>query len=191
MADDTRTTGSRGIEPDAAALALAAADMGVYEWNLLTDTMNVSPAMARITGLPAGPLKAEGGMAILRHIHAEDVEMVAQTAVAGRASRERYEFRYRVVRPDDGRMVWLYTAAIAVGPPDAPTERVIGVVQDITSQKAQEAEREALVRELDHRVKNVLAAVQSLAAQSARKTVSLDSFLKTFAGRLEAMASAH
>jgi two-component sensor histidine kinase len=40
-------------------------------------------------------------------------------------------------------------------------------------------------------VKNVLASVQSLAAQSARKTTSLDAFLKTFAGRLEAMASAH
>jgi len=45
--------------------------------------------------------------------------------------------------------------------------------------------------ELDHRVKNVLATVQSLAAQSARKTTSLDAFLKTFAGRLKAMASAH
>jgi two-component sensor histidine kinase len=36
-----------------------------------------------------------------------------------------------------------------------------------------------------------LSAVQSLAAQSARKASSLDGFLKTFAGRLKAMASAH
>jgi two-component sensor histidine kinase len=54
-----------------------------------------------------------------------------------------------------------------------------------------EAERESLVAELDHRVKNVLAVVQSLAAQSARKASSLESFLKTFAGRLKSMASAH
>ncbi|WP_306780006.1 HWE histidine kinase domain-containing protein, partial [Acinetobacter baumannii] len=45
--------------------------------------------------------------------------------------------------------------------------------------------------ELDHRVKNVLAAVQSLAAQSARKAGSIEGFLKTFTGRLKAMASAH
>jgi two-component sensor histidine kinase len=54
-----------------------------------------------------------------------------------------------------------------------------------------EAERESLVAELDHRIKNVLAVVQSLAAQSARKASSLDSFLKTFAGRLKSLASAH
>ena len=34
-------------------------------------------------------------------------------------------------------------------------------------------------------------SVQSMALQSARKTVSLEAFLKHFAGRLEAMASAH
>ena len=59
------------------------------------------------------------------------------------------------------------------------------------TRKRDEAERETLVAELDHRVKNVLAAVQSLAAQSARKASSLEGFLKTFAGRLKSMASAH
>ena len=54
-----------------------------------------------------------------------------------------------------------------------------------------EAERNALVAEIDHRVRNVLAAVQSMASQSARRAGSLDGFLKAFGGRLKAMASAH
>ena len=45
--------------------------------------------------------------------------------------------------------------------------------------------------ELDHRVKNVLAAVQALAIQTAKRTTSLESFLQNFAGRLKAMASAN
>lgn len=53
-----------------------------------------------------------------------------------------------------------------------------------------ETEREILLAELDHRVKNVLAAVQSLASQSARRAVSLEGFLRDFNGRLKAMASA-
>jgi two-component sensor histidine kinase len=69
--------------------------------------------------------------------------------------------------------------------------KMIGVIQDITARKAAEEEREALVAELDHRVKNVLASVQSMAAQSARKASSMDGFLKTFSGRLKSMASAH
>ena len=96
---------------------------------------------------------------------------------------ERYDVRYRII-----------TARHRPGPVDVQRrgsssataqgaiERVIGVVRDISARKAEEDEREALVAELDHRVKNVLASVQSMAAQSARRTVSLDAFLKTFGG---------
>ncbi len=45
--------------------------------------------------------------------------------------------------------------------------------------------------ELDHRVKNVLATVQVLSAQTAKRTTSLDTFLQTFTGRLRALTSAH
>jgi len=45
--------------------------------------------------------------------------------------------------------------------------------------------------ELDHRVKNVLAAVQALAQQTAKRTTSLDAFLTTFSGRLKSMAAAN
>ncbi|MEI9964460.1 MAG: HWE histidine kinase domain-containing protein [Caulobacteraceae bacterium] len=41
-----------------------------------------------------------------------------------------------------------------------------------------QAEREGLFAEVDHRVKNVIAAVQAMASQSARRAVSLDGFLK-------------
>jgi two-component sensor histidine kinase len=54
-----------------------------------------------------------------------------------------------------------------------------------------EEERQALAAEIDHRVRNVLAAVQSMASQSARRAGSLDGFMKAFSGRLKAMASAH
>jgi two-component sensor histidine kinase len=40
-------------------------------------------------------------------------------------------------------------------------------------------------------VKNVLAAVQALAFQTAKRTTSLDNFLQTFAGRLKSMGSAN
>ena len=65
------------------------------------------------------------------------------------------------------------------------------MLQDVTQRRQEEQRREALAGELDHRVKNLLAVIQSVARQSARKTTSLDAFLKTFTGRLKAMASAH
>jgi two-component sensor histidine kinase len=62
---------------------------------------------------------------------------------------------------------------------------------DIAGRELAEDQRDTLVAELDHRIKNVLAAVQSLALQSARRAASLEGFLKTFTGRLKSMASAH
>jgi two-component sensor histidine kinase len=179
------------IEQERASLALDAARMGEFEWEIEEDRLIVSERMAKLTGLPAGSMPADGGTAVYRYVHPDDADALREKVTEGLMFAGRYEAEYRMVRPDDGRVLYMYSAGVA--PQSAPGggRRVIGVVQDITGRHAQDDARNALVAELDHRVKNVLASVQSLAAQSARKTTSLDAFLKTFAGRLEAMASAH
>jgi two-component sensor histidine kinase len=48
-----------------------------------------------------------------------------------------------------------------------------------------------LIDELNHRVKNTLATVQSLASQTARHTGSLDAFKRAFEDRLLALSRAH
>jgi len=73
----------------------------------------------------------------------------------------------------------------------ATLEDLAAIAADLAGLDREDDRRETLVSELDHRIKNVLASVQSLALQSARRAASLDGFLKTFTGRLKAMASAH
>lgn len=179
------------IEQERASVALAAARMGEFEWEILEDRLIISDRMAAITGLDAGSMPAERGNALYRYVHPDDLESL-RTAVGESLQRDgRFEVEFRMIRPDNGRVLWMSAAAAAPRAPDGTIHRVIGVVRDITERRSEDDARNALVAELDHRVKNVLASVQSLAAQSARKTTSLDAFLKTFAGRLEAMASAH
>jgi PAS domain S-box-containing protein len=174
-----------------ASLALTAARMGEFEWEIETDRLLISERMALITGLPPGSMPAENGQAVYRYVHSDDVEALRDAVTQDLLRHGRYEVEYRMIRPDNGKTLWMYSAAVASKEPEGGTHRIIGVVQDISERKTEENARNALVAELDHRVKNVLASVQSLAAQSARKTTSLEAFLKTFAGRLEAMASAH
>jgi two-component sensor histidine kinase len=64
-------------------------------------------------------------------------------------------------------------------------------VQDITERKQAEERRALLLAELNHRVKNTLAIVQSLAAQTARGATDLPSFSAAFQARLIALARAH
>jgi PAS domain S-box-containing protein len=70
--------------------------------------------------------------------------------------------------------------------------RLIGAVNtlvDITHRKAHEERQRRLINELNHRVKNTLATVQSIAAQSFRDVP--DDQLQWFHGRLVALANAH
>jgi two-component sensor histidine kinase/CheY-like chemotaxis protein len=48
-----------------------------------------------------------------------------------------------------------------------------------------------LVNELNHRVKNTLAIVQSIATQTLRRTASPAEFAASFSGRIQALAKAH
>jgi len=184
-------TDQLAIEQERASLALDAARMGEFEWEIGEDRLIVSERMAEITGLSAGEMAAEKGEAVYRYVHPDDVEALRRAVGDGLINEGRYEVEYRMIRPDNGRVLWMSSAAAAPIARDGTIHRIIGVVRDITQKHTEDEARNALVAELDHRVKNVLASVQSLAAQSARKTTSLDAFLKTFAGRLEAMASAH
>jgi PAS domain S-box-containing protein len=74
-----------------------------------------------------------------------------------------------------------------------PAGRVVGLTGaaiDITERKQAEEQREILLRELNHRVKNLLAVVQAIAHQTAARAETVPQFLHAFAGRLGALAMA-
>lgn len=65
------------------------------------------------------------------------------------------------------------------------------VGRDVTERKRLERHQELLVGELNHRVKNTLAIVQSLAHQSFHSAIPATESIKRFEGRLQALATAH
>jgi PAS domain S-box-containing protein len=67
----------------------------------------------------------------------------------------------------------------------------IGIGIDITDRKHAEQQRTLLINELNHRVKNTLATVQSLAVQSLRSDASMPDARDRFEARLAALAQAH
>jgi len=68
--------------------------------------------------------------------------------------------------------------------------RVVGVTIDITERKKVEEHRDMLIAELDHRVKNVLATVSAIVAQT-RNDVSPADFAATVQNRIRSLASTH
>jgi len=88
----------------------------------------------------------------------------------------------------------LLDVSLTVSPLADAQGRIVGIstiAHDISERKRQQRLRELLMHELNHRVKNTLATVQSLAMQTLRHAASLAEGRAAFEARLMALAKAH
>jgi two-component sensor histidine kinase/CheY-like chemotaxis protein len=171
--------------------ALVAAGFGQFEWDMTTDVLTVSAGLAQITGQPAGEIPARGGNAWADQVPTEDAQSITEWRQGHEPPPETSYVDFRFRRPDDGRQLWLRAWSVREFGADGRPVRTTGLITDITASKIEEDQRQRLMAELDHRVKNMLAAVQALAFQTAKRTTSLEGFMSNFAGRLKALGSAN
>jgi PAS domain S-box-containing protein len=168
-------------------LALAAGRMGVWHERLDTGEATWSEAAFRLFGVEPGRFDPAGFRAL---VHPEDRARLDAGRAAAMERHEDWRDEFRVILPDGGER-WLAGrgsyARDAAGEPVAVT----GVSWDITERKLAEERQLVLLQELNHRVKNVLAVVQSIATLSLAHAASLQAFRQGFTGRLQALVVAH
>ncbi|MBL8583879.1 MAG: PAS domain-containing protein [Rhizobiaceae bacterium] len=68
------------------------------------------------------------------------------------------------------------------------TAGLVTTAVEITEMKHREQTLRALLREVSHRSRNLLAIIQGIASQTGRYSQSVDSFLERFRGRLQSLA---
>ncbi|MDP1874479.1 CHASE domain-containing protein [Phenylobacterium sp.] len=95
------------------------------------------------------------------------------------------------------QLVWAFVLGgfLATGLVAAATWRQgmarLAAEREVVARKAAEARQKLLLDELNHRVKNTLATVQSIAAQSLRETGNVEDVRANFENRLIALSQAH
>jgi len=129
--------------------------------------------------------------------HPDDVQSVALQYSGALGEEPTYTGHKRYIRKS-GALVWVAFTASTVRTPAGEPAYIISVIQDITEWKATEAAEKAqaehlklLVNELNHRVKNTLATVQSLAAQTLRGARDPQTAFELLEGRLLGLSAAH
>ena len=131
---------------------------------------------------------AEAGLGLgwLDCVHPEDRPAAEERFVAANARREAFRVECRL-RGADGRWRWSIDAASPRFAANGAYLGHVGSVIDIDDRKQAEERQKLLTEELDHRVKNVLATVQSMAL----RTLGRGDPANALTGRIAALAQTH
>ncbi|MFL5112976.1 MAG: HWE histidine kinase domain-containing protein, partial [Microvirga sp.] len=168
-------------------IAMEAGDFGAWEYAVDTGELTASETFKANFG--RAPDEAFSYADLVATLHPDERERQAAGLRRSIAERASFDSEYRVVWPD-GSLHCVQIRGRAIDRDDGSL-RLVGVSQDVTERKTAEERRELLLNELNHRVKNTLATVQSIAAQTARGAGSIEEFSEAFEARLLAISKTH
>ena len=175
-------------------LAMTASQMGTWRYTLADNICVYDENAQRLYGLTeARFLHDEQG--VKSKFHPDDMDLMwARVAKALDPMGDgRYDVEYRV-KQIDGSWRWLSAWGLVdfegEGPDRNPVA-VVGASRDLTELKQAEELQRLLLNELNHRVKNTLATIQALTAQTLRDAPDLPSAREALNRRIRSMAQAH
>lgn len=170
------------------AAAVRAGRLGVHEFHPDSGTIIWDATVRRFWGLPDGEQPSYDFF--MSRIHAEDRAhtQAAVDAALDPTGSGRYECQYRVHNAITGEERWIHADG-DVTFRDGRAVRMIGTVKDISHERALEEHNRLLMHELEHRVRNILTVVQSLALLAFRSPGPPEAARDAFLGRLNALAA--
>src|SRR5436305_4565031 len=169
------------------SLALAAGNMGSWDWDVVAGTSSWDEGQHAIYGVTPGQFAVTPeNLKVL--IHPEDWDQLQRgmNALLERGEPQQAEFR---VRRPDGELRWCASTAAASCDENGKVVRISGVTMDITDRKEAEERQALLAREVDHRAKNAMAIVQSI--MKLTKADSIMDYAAVIEGGSKGLLRAH
>jgi len=156
VTDQIVATGALRDSEEQLRLATEAAEVGLWDWDLVNETLYWPPRVKAMFGIsadvPVSIADFYGGL------HPDDRDRVATAFAAARdpARRALYDVEYRTVGKEDRIVRWLAAKGRALFDGDRCV-RVLGTAIDITARKAAEQQLRELNESLEQRVADTLA----------------------------------
>jgi PAS domain S-box-containing protein len=173
---------------DRLQLALNAAQLGSYQYDPLHHVFSGDKRCQEIFDFPKNEATIEE---LTKRVHPADLTRVQANLEAALdpvdPRRSATEFR---LRRGNGEVRWVESNGLAYFEGAGPGRRAVsyvGTLADITERKEREEKEYLLMREVNHRAKNMLSVVDSIAHQTAAKNPN--DFVERFSERIQALSA--
>jgi PAS domain S-box-containing protein len=172
-------------------LAQEKGQIGLWDWDMVTGEVVWSEGYYRLLGVPEA---MEPSLAnFLGMVHPQDRDRIADEIrefTQPVAKNEGWESEFRILTPDAHRLYIAARGDVIRGGEQKPL-RMIGVCFDITARRLAEEQHRLLSAEAVHRVKNTLANVLAIIAQTLRGTETPPDVEEKLTARVMSLAQAH
>ncbi|MCK5879191.1 MAG: PAS domain S-box protein, partial [Holophagae bacterium] len=119
--------------------AQQAASLGFVEWDLANNRIYLSKEIIEILGLDGGDGWREMDL-VSAVVHPDHREMVSRHLIQALKGERPYRIDYKVVRPVDGKTIWVRGTGTVDWDKEGRAVRMIGSAQDITKEKTAETQ---------------------------------------------------
>ena len=157
-------------------LVWRAIDDGTWTW--------ASPQWTRYTGQAEADSHGQGWLDV---VHPDDQE-AARGAWAKAVETGGFEVEHRIWQAESASYRWVQTRAAPVRDADGSVVEWLGSSNDIDDLRGYQERQAILVAELQHRTRNLIGVVRSIADMTLRASGTLDEFSTKFLDRLDALA---
>ena len=172
--------------PDHLRLAVMAAGVALWAWNVDTDLLTMDARGFELWGMEWSDKVTFEELSA--HIHPADRDRVRSAFAATRAILGAYETDFRIIVGDEVRWIAARGKGDDVG---IVGRTMFGIFLDVTGRKQAEEGHELLAGEMSHRVKNLLAIASGLTTITSRSAKTTEDMARELIGRLTALGRAH
>lgn len=172
--------------PEHLRLAVDAACVSLWSWNLADDRFAMDERAFELWGLPWSETVSFENLS--EHIHPADRDRVQAAFNATRSVPGPYEIDFRIMVGPDIRWISARGQAAELDATDLP---MFGIFLDVTGRKQAEEGSELLAGEMSHRVKNLLAIAAGLTQLTSRSAASVEEMTGELTERLTSLGRAH
>jgi len=166
-------------------LAIEVASIGVWEYAVDEEQVELDETVAKLFDFDGPGMQPLDD--VLGRIHSEDRPAVEASLRRGIAGESDYSATFRIVRRD-GRVSTLRGRGRLVGTGPA---KMVGVNFDMSSEAEAAAMRELMLREMNHRVKNLFSIIGGMIGLAARDAEDVTDLAMSMRQRIEALGRAH